>query len=201
LKKDILHDLSVSWATQLNRYVNREGVDFQKMVLGLEIMLHNVPKMVLMVVMAFALGILPQTLAVWFPFVLLRRYASGLHASGSIRCTIVSLLMFVAIPYVLWGLYIDEAFLSIALMGTAFMMYKYAPADTAERPIIGKLKRVRLKKKAVVACCFLLALTLLFLREEFYVLIVTGAFFVVVTIMPLTYRVLRRSMNNYEKFE
>ena len=97
--------MALSWANALNQRTKKEGSDFQKMVLGLEILLHNIPKLILMVVLSAVLGILMQTFIIWIPFAIVRRYASGLHAQNGITCTIMTLLMFVAVPYFAYGHY------------------------------------------------------------------------------------------------
>ena len=201
MRKDVLHSLAVSWTTRLNRYAGKEGADLLKMVLGIEILLHNVPKLALMVTGAMLLGNLTQSLAVWLPFAIIRRYASGLHASNSIKCTVLTMLMFVGVPYVLWGVLVNEVVLvgAFALIGLG--LYRYAPADTEARPIIGKLKRERLKRKAVAACVVLLVVSVVLLDMAYYVLVLTGALFAVIAILPLVYRIFRRSVNNYEQFE
>ena len=201
MKTDMLHNLAVSWTGTLNNYVKKEGTDVQKMVLGMEILLHNIPKLLLTLIIAFAVGILPLTLITFLPFVGIRRYAAGLHAENSITCAVMTLLMFVAVPYALQGIFLNEIVL-IALFATlAAALYKYAPADTASRPIIGKNKRLKLKRKSVIVCVVTLILALMLRAEAFYVYVAAGATFAVITALPQTYKLLGRSTNNYEKYE
>jgi accessory gene regulator B len=201
LKTNLLHDLAVSWTSIINRHVKREGIELQKMVLGMEIILHNVPKIILMVAIAFLVGILPLTMVTWLSFACIRRYAAGLHAENSITCTIITLLMFVAVPYAVQGVYINEAILFSVFAILGFGLYKYSPADTAARPIIGKLKRARLKRKSLIACFILPILAWVLRLEAFYVYVATGAMFAVLSVLPLTYKLLGRSVNNYEQYE
>jgi len=201
LKEDVIHSWSTAWINNLNRHVNKEGIELQKMILGMEILLHNIPKMVLMFTIALYLGILPQTLATWFSFVIIRRYAGGMHAGNSITCTIMTLLMFVAVPFILIGTQISAGIflLTFAIIGLG--LYKYSPSDTAARPILGKKKRAMLKKRAVVASFFIMALGLLLRNEILYGLFAAGALYALVTVLPLTYKVFGASMNNYEGYE
>lgn len=201
MKTDMLHTLAESWASSLNRYAKKEGIELQKMILGMEILLHNIPKLILMIFLAHFAGILSQTIAAWLPFAFIRRYAAGLHAKNSITCTIATLLMFVAVPLALQDVYISQAiFLAVfAVLGIG--LYKYAPADTAARPIIGKAKRARLKRQSAIACATLPILTLMLRLEAFYVYVAIGAVFAVLCVLPLTYKLLGRSVNNYEQHE
>jgi accessory gene regulator B len=171
------------------------------MVLRMEILLRNIPKLILMIVFAVVLGILPLTLATWLPFAFIRRYASGLHAGSDFSCTIVSLLMFVAAPFALQGFIINEIILlcSFVVMGLGF--YKYAPADTVARPIIGAKKRARLKKQTVLVFVLIFAVTLAFQNEMLYGYIALGCLYALIVILPLTYKILKRSVKNYEQYE
>ena len=201
MKFNSTHSIAVSWANNLNRRVNKEGIDFQKMVLGLEILLHNIPKLILVVVVAAGLGILLQSLITMATFACLRRYIGGLHAKNGIRCTIMSLVMFVAIPFSMQAVYIDRITLSIFFLLSSLVLYGYSPADTESRPIIGKIKRKRLKIKSITACFFLFLTALVLQNKAFYVLIVLGVTYGVIAILPITYTILGRSVNNYEKHE
>ena len=194
MKASYTHTLAVAWTSSLNRYVQKEGIDLQKMTLGLEIILHNIPKLVLMTATAAFWGILPQTMITWLSFACIRRYSSGLHASNGITCTFMTLLMFVAAPIALQNLYIGATTLTAIFAIIGLALYKYAPADTASRPILGSKKRARLKKKAVVTSTIVLALSLLFVDSIYYVNIVTGAIYTVIVALPLTYQILGRSM-------
>lgn len=201
LETDILHNLAVKWTSKLNRYAQKEGIELQKMILGMEIILHNIPKIVLMIVVSLILGIFQQTFVTWLSFVCIRRYASGLHASNSTTCTVMTLLMFVAMPYVMQNITIGAITFILIFAIVGLGLYIYAPADTKARPILGKKKRGRLKRSAVIANFVMLAVTLIFLNEVFYVLVAMGAVYAVVVVLPLTYKILRRSIKNYEQYE
>ena len=201
LKEDVIHSWSATWVNNLNRYAKKEGIELQKMILGMEILLHNMPKMVLMMVVALYLGILPQTLVTWLSFIVIRRNTGGLHAGSSITCTIMTLLMFVAVPYALIEIQIGVGIFLLIFVIIGFGLYRYSPSDTAARPILGKKKRARLKKRAVATSVFILALGLLLRNEMLYGLFAAGALYTLISVLPLTYKMLGESMNNYESYE
>jgi accessory gene regulator B len=202
LKTVTVNSLATACAECLNRNlsVKKENTDYLKMVYGLESIFHNVPKLILMIIFSALLGILPQTFITLLPFALIRRYAAGVHAKNSISCALMSLIMFVAVPFLAKGIYVNAAIMFLSLAFVAFIMYRYAPADTEARPILGNMKRKKLKRKAIIACAFLPVLALI-LHETFYVLIVTGAIYAAIAVLPVTYNFLGRSINNYEQYE
>ena len=201
MKNDTLHNLAVFWSNKLNRHVQKQGIEYQKMILGMEILLHNIPKLILLVIIALILGILPQAAVTWFSFACIRRYASGLHAGNSIICTLMTLLMFAAVPYVLQGMRFNAEGLALALVFIGIGLYKFAPADTATRPILGRKKRARLKIKSILACVFLLLFSLALRDELVYGLVAVGAIYALIAVMPITYLFLRRRYKNYEQYE
>jgi accessory gene regulator B len=105
------------------------------------------------------------------------------------------------VPYALQGIYINTAAFILIFAVIGIGLYKYAPADTAARPILGKKKRARLKKKAVAASIVVLVLALVFLNEVYYGLVAAGAVYAIIAILPLVYKILGRSINNYEQYE
>ena len=196
-----LHNIAVTWTTKLNTYTKKEGIELQKMILGMEILLHNIPKLILMVAISAALGVLPHTLIMWMSFAFIRSYASGLHAGDSITCTILTLLMFVAVPYMLQDTYFNEVLFVLTFAVVALGLYKYAPADTESRPILGKAKRDRLKRQAVLSSVTILIIALAFFDEVYYGIITLGTVYALMAILPITYKILKRRMNNYEEYE
>lgn len=203
MRKDFTHALAVSWTSKLNQYTQKEGVELQKMTLGMEIFLHNIPRLVLLAVVAVLLGVLPQFAAILLPFSWIRKYACGLHARNGLNCTVVSLLLFVAVPFVLHALDIqmNAGTLVLVFVLISICLFKYAPADTAARPILGEKKRARLKRNSVIASIVLLILALLLLNETFYGHVALGVIYATVSVLPITYKILGRSMKNYEQHE
>jgi len=196
-----VHAFATIIVNQLNSRLNKDGADLQKMVLGAEILLHSIPKLTLMIIIAAILGILFQTAVAWISFALIRRYASGLHAKNGVNCTIATLLLFVAVPYILQGIHIHIAVLFLVYIATSIGLFRYAPSDTENRPILGKKKRRRLKKGSIITNFVILILSVLFLDEAFYVMVSIGVVSATVLALPLVYKLLGRSINNYEQYE
>ena len=167
----------------------------------MEIILHNVPKLILLMAIAGMLGILPQTLAVWIPFIVIRRYSAGLHARNGYMCTIMTLLMFAVVPYFFQNISINITSLGIVFFVVAVCLNKYAPADTANRPILGYNKRKKLKRSALLAACIIFMVTLFFVEARYHLLVAIGSSYATMAILPITYKILNRSVNNYEKYE
>jgi len=187
----------------MNQHIHREGLEFKKMVLGLEMWLIGLTKMIVLYTLAIVLGVFVQTLIIQLAFGLLKRYSTGLHALKNMVCVVVSCVLFVLVPFGLnvLGLGIGNEIVIPVFALVIICMYKYAPADTEARPIIGAKVREKLKLKAVICAVVLMAFALLVPDGTVKLLIMLGASYQMVSIHPLTYKILRRRERNYEKYE
>ena len=188
-------------AYKLNKYNHKEGLELRKMEIGMEIFLISASKFIIVYSLAVIFGTLWQTMVIHFSFGLLKRYSFGLHALSSTICTIVSCGMFVLTPILLSGMGLSN-FGAIAFFGIIiFILYKYAPADTKARPLIGVKLRAKLKWKAV-ASAFVLVVIALIVPDGYITLLLTvGALYQCILILPITYKILKRSEKNYETYE
>jgi accessory gene regulator B len=186
----------------VNRYSRKEGIELTKMALGTEIFLVNVIKLVIVYSLAALLGILIYTLSAHVAFAVVKRYSFGLHALNSTLCTLLSCVMFVAVPkFVLaFGFGLGHLPVAIIFVGIIVTLICFAPADTKARPLVGASLRKKMKIKAV--CCGFLVFATAFIipNETIKLLITLGAMYQSVSVMPLTYKILGRSVNNYERF-
>lgn len=197
----MLHSAALLLAKRLNQHTNREGLDFLKLTLGIETFMINLSKLIVVYTLSAVLGIVLQTLTVHLGFLLIKRYSFGLHALNSTVCTVVSVCLFVVVPYVLSGLYITNDVLIPVSVCILFILYMYAPADTKRRPLFGKENRALLKKKAMVCGIILVCVALFIPNGHIKFLIMLGAVYQALMLLPVTYTILKRSGKNYEAYE
>jgi accessory gene regulator B len=193
--------MAVGIADVLNRYEPKEGLAYKKVVLGAEIVLMNVSKMAIVLLLSVLMGVVPQTLLTLIGFNVLRRSAFGIHALTSIGCTLASLVMFVGIPFFLREVRVTSLTVAIVFVFIFAAMYLYAPADTKARPILGEKTRIRLKKRSITSCAVLGGVLVLIPSGEIKFMVTLGALYSALFVLPATYRILKREVNNYEKYE
>jgi len=201
MENRLLHAGALGLANRLNRYLGRNESELKKMVLGMEILLVNVSKMIVIYLLAILVGAVVQTAILQAGYVLIKRFSFGLHALNSTVCAAVSCFMFVVAPWLLMGVGVGNVVVFTVFIPVLFCLLKFAPADTKARPLIGSILRARLKKKAVGCGVALMAITLLIPSYEIKFLLTLGAVYQCIAILPLTYRLLKRSERNYEKYE
>ena len=201
MENRLIHISATKLALWFNRYVGKEGLEFQKLVLGIEILIINVSKFIIMYTLAALLGTLWQTAILHIAYIPIKRYSFGLHALNSTVCTIVSCSMFVLMPWLLRGAGISNIAVIAAFAPIIVCFYRYAPADTKYRPLVGAKLRKELKLKAVVCGIALMAIALLIPNPHIKLLLTLGAVYQCIAILPLTYKLLKRSERNYETYE
>ncbi|AJA47395.1 putative AgrB-like protein [Clostridium pasteurianum DSM 525 = ATCC 6013] len=193
--------LSESIVLKLNRNLNKEGLELQKMKLGIEILLINISKLIIIMSASIYFNLIKQTAFMIIIFAVMRRNAFGLHAKNSVVCTIMSLTMFVFGAYLSSFIKLNNYIVFIAFVIMSFLFFKYAPSDTEKHPLLGKKLRNKLKKNSVLNCILLMIIVLVMSSKEIKTLSVFTVAFEVISILPVTYRILKRSWKNYEKYE
>ncbi|WP_099221620.1 accessory gene regulator ArgB-like protein [Listeria costaricensis] len=174
---------------------------YLKVKYGLEIMIINGSKLAIVYGASLLFGLFFQTLLTHVGYLVLRRYSFGLHAKSSVACTIVSLAMFVAGPLLFQHVPSNNLVVLIVFTIVLLCMIGYAPADTESLPLVGEQERKKLKRKAIISTVILMGVTVLIPVAEMKTLIMLGSVYQVLTIHPVTYKILKRRYRNYEIYE
>lgn len=197
--------LTESFASKLAMRINKERggsrIDYLKMKLGIEMLVINLTKSFIVYGVAIAFHILLQTLILHAAYFAIRRVAFGLHANSSTICTIISVLAFVGTPILCQYIWFNN-YLVIGLgVILTLLLYRYAPADTDKYPLLGVERRNKMRKEAVITCIIIMIIALICPSPMIKSLLVCGVLIQVVAILPVSYKLLKRSFNNYEKYE
>lgn len=168
---------------------------------GIEIVLINFTKIAFIMALAAMLNIFWTILIIMISYGALRRYAFGVHASTSLGCTLTTIICFFSgaflSSYVLENKFILAGMFTISIIS----ILAFSPADTEARPLLGKKKRDKLKRKSIYVglITFILAMYMKDFRIGF--LIAYGNLLEAFMIMPVTYKVFKRRYKNYERYE
>lgn len=200
-ERNIIEMLAEIIIIKLNSKLNKEGLALTKMKFGMEVLLINLSKALVLFLVGAQLNLLKETIFMTLIFGSVRKSAFGLHAKSSIVCTIVTLLMFVGGSYI--GHYLNLNNYEIALIFTLFniLLYKYAPADTEKHPLISEKLRKKLRKETVSTGILLMIITVIIPSQLIKSLIVLSVGFEVINILPITYKIFNRRYRNYEQYE
>ncbi|GFP74619.1 accessory gene regulator B family protein [Clostridium fungisolvens] len=197
----IMEKLADNIAMKINKVIQKDGIELQKVKLGIEILLINISKFILILLVSIKLHLVIQTTIITIVLGAIRSKAFGLHAKSSIVCTITSLMLYVIGGYVSNLAQPNKFVIFCIFIAINIALYIYAPADTEYHPLIGQALRRNLKKKAVITGAILMMLALMSTNYVITNLITLASIFEVLSILPISYKVLNRRYNNYEQYE
>ncbi|WP_167324175.1 accessory gene regulator B family protein [Enterococcus caccae] len=177
---------------RLNVDAETDKIKYLKCKLALEIILINFSKLSIIYVLSFMLGITKAVLVFHIAFLYIRKYAYGAHSNSSLKCTIISLILFVGIPFYLVNfVLIPKEILLIVLLINSSLIYKFAPAATKKNPISDLKKKRELRRKALVANSVMMLLLIInVIPLGILNLVIFGSFFSCLTLSPYVYAVI-----------
>ena len=184
----------------LDRYKNYSEKDKRIVHYGLETIYIFITKLLFITIISLFLGITKEMYIFIFFYSILRKYASGLHLSTSIGCTIVSTIILLTIPYLAILIKINMPTRIIIALICTIIFAIYSPADTYRKPIINGEKRRRLKFKSISVCIIYIFLT--FIISDIFLLncITLSISLQSLLIIPVTYKFFKQPYNNYKEY-
>jgi accessory gene regulator B len=193
----------LNWSTILIKKgnPNLEGNKILAIQYGLEGLYLTISKFIVILFLSFILGIIKEFLIFCLFYNLIRMFAFGLHASKSYICLIVSIIIFVLIPYICKIIVLSLYLKTIIGLFCLIMIILYAPADTHKRPLIKKNKRIMFKCLSIFVCTIYIVLSLL-LKNTFLInALLLSLLTEVILILPVTYKLFNLPYQNYKKYQ
>ncbi|MBR1803009.1 MAG: accessory gene regulator B family protein [Clostridia bacterium] len=171
---------------------------------GVRLIFGELPKIILLFIIGFLLGIGWYTLLMFLLLAPYRSFTGGFHLKTHWGCMITTTLLYIgpialakitpmSLPYVKYGIATLIGIMSIVLIT------KYAPADTENIPILSKKERKNKKIKAYIALVVLLTISLLAPDKIITYMLFYGMFLQNLTITPIAYQ-LTNSKHGYEVY-
>ena len=167
---------------------------------GLEGLYLTFTKIIIIICLALILGILKKVLLLLLFYNIIRFSAFGLHAKKSSHCLIISLSLFIGGVYVCDYTYLPLIAKTIISIICILLMAKYAPADTEKRPLINKKKRIKYKVLSILSTMLFSILIVIFNDYSISNYLLFGMLEATLMILPISYKVLDLSYDNYKKY-
>ena len=168
---------------------------------GLEAIYLTITKTVVILGLAFCLGIIKEVILLLITYNIIRSQAFGLHATKSSYCLIASLFLFIGGALVCKYVIIPRIILIIGSLICNACLLIYAPADTYKRPLINAKKRKRFK---ILSSLLGFAYTFIIIFKNNYFLnnyLFIGMILAVLMILPITYKTFNLPYNNYKNYD
>ena len=183
----------------LKKYNNYSEEEIEKLLYGLEGLYLTITKLVVIVIVAFLLGIFKEVFIILALFNVIRYFGFGVHAGKSRDCLITSLSLFVILPYVLLKLHISKTAILILGIMDIIMYLIFAPADTIKRPFYNKKKRIIRKIITVLIGILYLVISLIIDNYEVSIMLCISMMIQSIVVCPISYMILGQPYNNYKK--
>ncbi|MBU3092384.1 accessory gene regulator B family protein [Clostridium sp. CF011] len=198
-------NVSKMFSTKISNHIkkvlpDKTEEDLEIIQYGIEVLFMNLTKFPIILGVGYLLGILKYTVCTLIIFSIVRGFASGIHARHSYTCLISTMVTILGSVYL--SLYLNITIITrlICFLLIMYIYFKYAPADTEEKPYLDPLIRKNLKLKSILIAIiyFIISISVddtFFSNIFIYVLYIEG-----ILISPLTYKLLNRRYNNYEYY-
>lgn len=171
---------------------------------GLQILLGEVPKIFIMLLIAYLLGVFKLSLITFLILMPYKTFSGGLHLKTHIGCIVTTTAFYCGVAFLSKSIILDDItkyFLAIAVGVFGIIMIKlYAPADTEDVPIISK--KVRKQKQVLSYISFIIGLVIAVLIKNNIIsnIIIFGYFIQTCMITRLAYKITNNKYG-YELYE
>ena len=170
---------------------------------GLQLLFGEIPKMFIMAGIAWALGVFKWTLITFALMLPYRMYSGGFHLKTHIGCIIGTSLMYIGNAFISQFAIIPTLYKIIfavcVFVFAVAMIYKYAPADTEDVPVISKKERKKRKYISYVIATVMVVVGCLVPNNMISNILLFGVLLQTVTITRVAYK-LTRNKYGYEEY-
>lgn len=167
---------------------------------GLESIYILITKTIIILSVAFILGIFKEVVIFSLLYSLIRMPSFGLHATKSWICLVSSLSIFLIFPVICKFITIPNYIKCIISIINIIFILKNAPADTYKRPIINKKRRERYKLLSVIIAS-VMCISSYFIKDNFISnAVILSVFVQLFMISPFIYKIFGLPYNNYKKY-
>lgn len=160
---------------------------------GLKNIIGEIPKIFIMLGIAYALGVLKLALETFLIILPYRTFSGGFHLKTHIGCIVCTSLMYIGPAYLAQYIEITEivkiaSIIMIWIFGI-IMLTLYAPADTENVPILRKSERKQKQILSYITLTIALIVAGIIKNEIISNIIIIGYFIQTCTITRIAYKI------------
>ena len=161
---------------------------------GLQLIIGEIPKIFLLIILAFLLGIGPITILTFLLILPYRMVSGGFHLKTHLGCIVTTSSFYCGIALASNYLVIEPIYLkyiiTIIVWGFGMVMCKlYAPADTENVPIINKKERRKKQIFSYIVLTIMMIVAVFINNNTIYNILVLGAFVQSIFITRMAYKI------------
>lgn len=170
---------------------------------GLQLVLGEIPKIFLIFIIAYIFGLLKLTLLSFLLILPYKAVSGGTHLHSHIGCIIATCLFYIGnaaiSKYFLWSSFLVK-YIAVVLIWvfSMAMIKKYAPADTADVPILRKRERKIKRILSYIIMTLELVIGLIVKNNLISNLLIIGTLLQTVTITSFMYKLTKNKYGYLE---
>lgn len=122
---------------------------------GAFIFMQTMIAILMVIIFGIIFNVLLEALIISFTAASLRKFSGGAHATSPFSCAIIGMIVFGLLALLVKHYIINldflfiEIFIILSFVFTYYIMYKYSPVGTENKPLKNENKRKRLKEKSI----------------------------------------------------
>lgn len=171
---------------------------------GIQLIVGEIPKILLLFVVAFILKIGWLTLFAFFAILPYKKYSGGFHLKTHVGCIIGTCLFYFLTIYISKYIVFEQTYIKyvtiLAIWIFSMVMVKlYAPADTENLPILSEKERKYKKIMSYVTLTITLIVAVVIPNNIMSNILIIGTFLQTISITKIAYR-LSKNKYGYEVY-
>ena len=186
---------------------NVEDIDEEKELVinfGVNLIFGELPKIILLFIIGFVFGVGLYTIVFFFLLAPYRSFTGGFHLKTHLGCMVTTSILYLGPVFLAKYITISQNYILYIMAGiiaifSIFVIYKYAPADTENIPILSKKERKSKKIKAYISLLVLIGIILFYPNKMFSYILIYGIFLQNLTVLPIAYK-LTNNKHGYEVY-
>ncbi|MBV4438420.1 accessory gene regulator B family protein [Clostridium tyrobutyricum] len=195
---DIYKKLSTICVKFISTNSVKSTEELEKIDYGIQVILINMFKLTILFLTSYFLGILSKTIIAVISFAIIRIFASGVHASSNLKCTITNMILFIGNVYLSIQIILNKYIIITIFILSLILIIIYAPADTEDRPLLSVKLRKKLKMYSIIVTLLLGIISLNCNNHVFLNIIIFSLLEEAFLITPIAYYIFNRKYNNYK---
>lgn len=171
---------------------------------GVRILFGEMPKIIALFILGFLLQIGWYSLLMYFLIAPYRTFTGGFHLKTHWGCMLTSTVLYLVPILIAKYVPMPQEYLVYIIAGiigifSSIFIFKYAPADTENIPILSKRERKSKRIKSYIALVVLLTIIILVPDKIISYMLLYGIFLQNLTLTPIAYK-LTKNKYSYEVY-
>ncbi len=169
-----IEKVSLDLSSKLGMKLEKSDEEIAVLNYGLFMIIHTGIGILATIIVGILTGMIIEVMVISITSAFLKRYTGGVHASTPERCLTIGIILSLVLAFIVKNVIIEfdieiiRILIGATLIFTYFILYKYCPVASKNKPLKNESVRKKLRKKAFVLIniytCIIVILYLLYIN-------------------------------------